>query len=393
MKTQRRHELQTNQLADRIGIYLQKVRPYQKQILYGVATVVALGGAVLFLSKQQQAKAGVSWEDYFGAMVEQRPEALTEVARLHSGSTAALWARQAAGDMKLSTGAMLLFRDRNEARKNLKDAEKEFLAVEQDGARYPMLLQRSRYGLAQTYESLCEIEKARDYYKKVAAAEPDSALGKLAQRRHDQIAGRDSDRWFAWFEKQVPKPPAGAVPAPGQGPSVPADLGVLPDSPDFPFTGTDMKPAPRTEAQPEAAAEAKPAMQPEAKPAAEAEATPAPQPEEKSAPAPEAKPATEPEVKPAAEPEAKSEKEPAPAPEAKPAMEPEAKPAAEPEAKPAPQPEEKPAPAPEAKPATEPEVKPEAKPAPQAEEKPASKPAAKPEPVEPTPPPAEQPKS
>ena len=111
--------------------------------------------------------------------------------------------------MKLSTGAMLLFRDRNEARKNLKDAEKEFLAIEQDGARYPMLLQRARYGLAQVNESLCEVEKARDYYKKVASAEPDSALGKLAQRRHDQIAGRDTERWFAWFEKQVPKPPAG----------------------------------------------------------------------------------------------------------------------------------------------------------------------------------------
>ena len=259
MKTQRRHELQTNQLADRIGVYMQKVRPFQKQILYGVATVAVLGGAVLYLSNQQQAKAGASWEDYFGAMVEQQPEALIEVARLHGGSTAALWARQAAGDMKLSTGAMLLFRDRNEARKNLKDAEKEFLAVEQDGARYPMLLQRARYGLAQVYESLCEVEKARDYYKKVASAEPDSALGQLAQRRHDQIAGRDPERWFAWFEKQVPKPPAGPMPAPGQGPNVPADLGVLPESPDLPPTGSEMKPAPTTEAKPEAAPEAKPA--------------------------------------------------------------------------------------------------------------------------------------
>ena len=66
MKTQRRHELQTNQLADRIGVYLQKVRPYQKQILYGVAAVAVLGGAVLYLSSQQQAKAGVSWQEYFG---------------------------------------------------------------------------------------------------------------------------------------------------------------------------------------------------------------------------------------------------------------------------------------------------------------------------------------
>jgi hypothetical protein len=319
------------------------------------------------VSSQQQAKAGASWEDYFGAMVEQQPEALIEVARLHSDSTAALWARQAAGDMKLSTGAMLLFRDRNEARKSLKDAEKEFLAVEQDGARYPMLLQRARYGLAQVYESLCEVEKARDYYTKVASAEPNSALGQLAQRRHDQIAGRDSERWFAWFEKQVPKPPAGPMPGPGQEPNVPADLGVLPERSDLPPTGSEMKPESTAEAKPEAA--------PEAKPAAEAESKPSPQPEEKPAPAPEAKPAMEPEAKPAAEPEAKPapqpEEKPAPAPEAKPAVEPEAKPAAEPEAKPAPPPEEKPATAPEAKPAVEPEAKP----------------------AEAAPPPSEQPKS
>jgi hypothetical protein len=213
-----------------------------------------------------------------------------------------------------------------------------------------MLLQRARYGLAQVYESLCDVEKARENYKKVASAEPDSAIGQLAQRRYDQIAGADSESWFAWFDKQVPKPPAGPVPAPGQGPNVPADLGVLPESPDLPPPGNELIPAPTTEAKPEVAPEAKPAMEPEAKPAAE----------------PEAKPATQPEEKPA------------PAPEAKPAMEPEAKPEPAPEAKPATQPEEKPAPAPEAKPTTEPEAKPE--PAPEAK------------PAEAATPPAEQPK-
>jgi hypothetical protein len=233
---------------------------------------------------------------------------LTEVARLHGGSTAALWARQAAGDMKLSTGAMMLFRDRDEARKNLKDAEKEFLAVEQDGARYPMLLQRARYGLAQVYESLSEIDKARDYYKKVASAEANSALGRLAQQRHDQIAGKDSDRWFAWFEKQVPKPPAGPVPAPGQGPAVPDNLGVLPETPNLPAAGTGTPPV-TTVPQPPAAPEAAPAAPVEPPPAAAAPP---------AAPA-EAKPAAAAEAPPAAGPEPPAEAKPEPAPEAKPA--------------------------------------------------------------------------
>ncbi len=318
MKTQRRHELQTNQLADTIGMYLQKVRPYQKQILYGLVAILLLAGAVLYLSTQQQARAGASWEDYFSAMVEQRPEALEEVARMHEGSTAALWAQQSAGDIKLAMGTSLLYRDRKEAVKNLKDAEKEFLAVEQRGTGYPLLLQRARYGLAQVCESLSEIEKARDYYGKVTAAEPDSALGQLAQRRREQISGPAAERWFAWFERQEPKPPAG-MQAAGEGPNVPADLdGELPERPDLSFPASDISkqlkeppaapvPAPETKTEPAA---------PEAKPEAK--------PDEKSAPTPVEKPEPTPEAKPVSAPEAK----PAPASEAKPAAEPAAKPAA-----------------------------------------------------------------
>jgi len=298
MKTQRRHELQTNKLADQIGVYLQMVRPYQKLILYGVVTVAVLGAAVLFISSQQQARAGASWEDYFNAMVEQRPEALDEVAQLHSGSPAALWARQAAGDMKLMTGASLLYQDRKEALKNLRDAEKNFSAVEQNAAVYPMLLQRARYGLAQTYESLCEVEKARDYFKKVASAEPNSALGKLAQRRHDQMVGRDAERWFAWFEKQEPKPPAGVMPAAGREPQVPFDLSDLPDGPDPSFPGV---PAASGESEPMPDVQ----LTPPEPPAPDTPPEAKPEPEAERSAEPEAKPAAESDPQPAAEPEAK----------------------------------------------------------------------------------------
>ncbi len=242
-----------------------------------------------------------------------------EVARLHQGSTAALWAQQGAGDIKLAMGASLLYRDRKEAEKNLKDAEKEFLAVEQQGARYPLLLQRARYGLAQVYESLSEVEKARDYYGKVAAAEPDSALGQLAQRRRDQIADDEADRWFAWFERQEPKPPAGMSPVTGEGPKVPADLGgELPERPDLSFPASDVsKQLKEAPARPAPAPEAKqPTAKPETKPEAKPKEKPAPAPAGKPTPAAEAKPAAEPEKKPDdAKPKAEA---PAPA-EAKPA--------------------------------------------------------------------------
>lgn len=312
MKKERRHELQTNRLADAIGLYLQKIRPYQKHVLYGAVAVAVLGGAVLYLSTQQRARAGASWEDYFSAMVEQRPEALEDVARLHNGSTAALWAHQGAGDIKLAVGASLLYRDRKEAKKNLLDAEKDFLAVEQQGARYPLLLQRSRYGLAQVYESLCDIKKARDYYGKVAAAEPDAALGQLAQRRLEKISGTAADNWFNWFDRQEPKPPAGMQAAAGEGPKVPADL-ELPERPDLSFPASDVAKqlketpaAPPPEAKPAPAAEAKPAAEPAARPATEPDKKP-------DAPAPKAETSAPADAKPA---EAKPESVSAPAPPA-----------------------------------------------------------------------------
>lgn len=313
MKTQRRHELQTNQLADRIGAYLQMIRPYQRQMLYGAITIVVLVAAVLYLTSQQRARVAAGWEDYFTALVEQRPEALDEVARLHADSTAALWARQNAGDMRLAEGAAMLYQDRVEASKKLREAAKDLSAVEQSAVGMPMLLQRVRFALAQTYESLFELDKARDYFQKVVAAEPNSALGRLAQRRYDQIAGKQADRWFAWFEKQTPKPPAGMTPAGGAEPNVPSDLSELPDRPNLPL---EIMPAttPETEAKPEPASEAKP------EPAPETEAKSEPAPEAKPEPAPEAKPETTP--APEAKPEPAAEAKPEPAPEPEPKSEP-----------------------------------------------------------------------
>ena len=307
MKTQRRHELQTNQLADHIGIWLRRIRPYQKHILYGAVSIVVIVAAVLYLNAQQHARAGASWEDYFSAMIEQRPEALDEVARLHSGSTAALWARLAAADMKLTTGAALLFQDRREAQQKLKEAERDLLALELDAAGSPMLLQRTRYGSAQVYEALFEVDKARDYYRKVIAADPDSALGQLAQRRHDQIADKDMDRWFAWFERQVPRPPAGAMPAGDREPDVPFDLSDLPTRPDPSFPGggapgqPEAMPAEETSEPAEAAPKAGPAVAPGPQSVPEPEPKSAPDPEPKGAPEPE--PTTSEAASPAEEPE------------------------------------------------------------------------------------------
>ncbi len=235
MKTQRRHELQTNELADHIGNYMQAIRPYQNIILFGTVAVVAVVVAALWLNRQNQAKASLSWGDYFSALDAQRPEALEDVAKFHNGSTAAFWAQQSAGDMQLAAGSRQIYQDRKESEKSLKDAEKSLKAVESGAGNQPELVRRARFGLGRVYEAMCDVENAKDYYKKVAEDAPESVLGKLAEQRFKRLSEESVERWYAWFERQEPVLPGGMDAASGPGMDPLGDLGDLPDRPDLSF--------------------------------------------------------------------------------------------------------------------------------------------------------------
>ena len=78
MKTKRRHELQTNYVADKLGEYVEQVRPYSK-IIVGVAIALAVGGiAYLIVANGQAKKAGASWNAYYEAFDERDADLLRD---------------------------------------------------------------------------------------------------------------------------------------------------------------------------------------------------------------------------------------------------------------------------------------------------------------------------
>jgi hypothetical protein len=250
MKTQRRHELQTNKLADEIGLYLQKAKPYSRQIGLGLLAAVLIVGAVTYLIHQQATSEALGWSEFLRAFNSYDSKALAEVGKLKEGTTAGLWARQAAGDFSLAEGAHQLFRDRKEALRLLEEAESSYLAVEKEGGKYPMLVERARFGLGQAYESMCKVDKAREYYQKVAKTTQDPTLAAVAKQRADRLEDKSVEGWYAWFERQEPAPPPMSLPgAKTAEPNVPADLEKLPAAPDLP------KPKAKPEAEEQAAKE------------------------------------------------------------------------------------------------------------------------------------------
>ena len=144
MKTERRHELQTNWLADHLGNQAQQLRPHAKTIAFGAVALIAAAIAYVYFTAQQSTKTGAGWADFIKAVGNRDVNGLTEVAKLHGGTPAGLWALQAAGDIKLASGAGTLYSDRKEAERNLKEAEAQFQIIEREATQNPMLLERAQ---------------------------------------------------------------------------------------------------------------------------------------------------------------------------------------------------------------------------------------------------------
>jgi hypothetical protein len=221
-------------------------------------------------------------------------------------------------DSDLQKGSEALLVDRDEATELLNKAIKgyeELIGMTRDES----LKIRARMGLAQAYESVGNLEKAKQTWDEVAASNASEAFVKEAKRRSEWLAGTQGKAFYDWFAtyKPAPKPQL----------NLPTDLNALPKTPDLSLPGLPPLTPPAT--APEATPPADPNTAPPATPAAPAEGTP---------------PADKP-----AEPAPTADK-PADAPAA-PATETPAAPAAETPASPAPEAPATPSPAPEATPA------------------------------------------
>ena len=240
MKSEKRHELQKNELADWLGNRVETYGDYFWPVVGGVVFAFAVAVGIAWYMGSQDAKSATAWNSFYMAYGEADREAeLEKVGEVDAGSPAALWALQGAGDIALSKGSNLMFTDRAEAGTHLKQAKDNYQAV-LDRARDPLLLSRAQYGMAKLLETECQPAEALKYYEMVAKSEKDKALGKAAERDAKRMADPQVVSFLDWFAKQNPKRPSplGHGGMPGMGPlSVPTDL---PDRPNLSLPSLDL---------------------------------------------------------------------------------------------------------------------------------------------------------
>jgi hypothetical protein len=232
MKSEKRHELQKNELADWLGNHAEGASEYFWPVVGGIVAAFALAvGIAWYLNTRDQA-ASSAWDKYYQAHAEKERDAeLAKVTKDFPDSAAALWAQLALADDNVAQAAKLMLVDTNEANPKIKEAEAAYKEV-LSKARSPELITRAQYGMARTQETNCQPEEARKFYEEVAKTEKDSALGKAAAKAAARMADPKTVEFLAWFAKAERKKPVptGHGGMPGSPPfQVPSDLPARPD--------------------------------------------------------------------------------------------------------------------------------------------------------------------
>lgn len=233
MKSERRHELQENELADWLENAVNAVAPHAKTILVGVVGAIVLFLAYTLWQNRATAASQAAWDQFYAAAQADDAEAeMLKLADAHPDDAPGLWARLFAADSQLGLGMQDLFTNRAAARPKLKDAAKNYRQVaETASGKYDAMVERALYGEAKAYEALGEksdLDEAQKLYQQVIEQFPGGALAADAERRVAELKKPSTREFYDWFVTTTPTPPPTTTP-PGIGPSF--DSSNLPTPP------------------------------------------------------------------------------------------------------------------------------------------------------------------
>ncbi|MEO2025599.1 MAG: hypothetical protein ABGZ23_06930 [Fuerstiella sp.] len=192
-------------------------------LIYALAAVLAVAAVVVFMQRQSAGDLQAS-----GALLlAATPEEYHDVADRFPETTIGVWARLRQGDRLLDNAVGHMFTDREVAIEEDGELDQAEVAYQRLADRSDVdeqVRERVLIGLARVAEARCDGEKefteaAVAAWQRVLDEFPDSIVKKHAEERKAQLDTAESKSFYAWFDKQDPKPVDPGL-APGQ-PAVP----------------------------------------------------------------------------------------------------------------------------------------------------------------------------
>ena len=159
MNSERRHQLNENELAGALDKFNHSIEPYSKPIALGVAAFfVAVLGYGFYSSTKSDNRSDATLQ-LIDASITGDTESLATIAAKYPNTSAAAWARLYQGGQQMGIGFSTLYTSRDEAETLLDDAVEAYnqaMELSNDA----MIQSRAHYGLAQIAEARGNVEDA-----------------------------------------------------------------------------------------------------------------------------------------------------------------------------------------------------------------------------------------
>ncbi len=225
MKSERRHDLETNDLAVRMKDAIEGSKPYLLQIVGGAAIVVLLFALWTAWGSTSSATEQEAWDKFLLASYSSDPEML-DMKRLaensdYSGTTVPEWAYLMWCDRQLLLASQTYLADRSATTSRLKKIQGiyESLAT---SATVAQIRDRAKYGLAQVYEMQDKLGDAESKYEQVTGDLTPLASNRAEQLKIEEV--QESCKWLATAELPKRETPRSSTTKSGSRPSFEAEV-------------------------------------------------------------------------------------------------------------------------------------------------------------------------
>jgi predicted negative regulator of RcsB-dependent stress response len=195
MKSEHRHELETNWLAHHTAIWLERIQPYNSLIVGGLLALAVLMFAYSYFGGGSSTRQSAAWNSYNEAVEGIQPnlDRLHESADEYPDSPMQHYADITWADGQLAIASQLYILNRTasmEAVNRAIGAYQSLLRETED----ERIASRAHYGLGRVYELQNELDKARTEYLAVKGG-----FAALAAERAKQLEKQDTKDVYAWL--------------------------------------------------------------------------------------------------------------------------------------------------------------------------------------------------
>jgi hypothetical protein len=243
MKSQRRHDLQTNELADAIGRLVERIRPHAQTVAIAAAAVVVVIVVLVSLPIMQSRAAAEAAFAFNAAVRSGGPEALRTFLETHPEVEQAATARLLLADRLLAEVATGEVGD-DDASSTLEEAEALYAQVAKASKDLEPM---AKAGQALVTLQRGDLDAGRKALEDVAEAYPQSVAAAKAKLHLDALAGYEPVA-FSEEPLQTPPPPEEAPEGAGETGDTPDEAPAPP--PETPAEEAEEAPAEKAEGTP-----------------------------------------------------------------------------------------------------------------------------------------------